>query len=93
MAVTSDRHNAPPVLQNVSEPSAEYAVSVDSEFELDGAAQNGEFWALRSIESEGLVTTRPGRGAVVTSLVPGDLAAVAAVRGPRRAFRGRGRLG
>jgi len=48
---------------------------------------------LCSLESEGLVTTRPERSAVITSLDPGDLAAVAAVRGSGRAFRGRGRLG
>ena len=29
-------------------------------------AQNGEFWALRSLESEGLIITRPGGSAVVT---------------------------
>ncbi len=56
-------------------------------------AYSDQFWALGSLESAGLVTTRPGRGAVVTSLDPGGLAAVAAVRGSRRAFPGRGRLG
>jgi len=41
---------------------------------------------VRSIEGEGLVATRPGRRAVAASLDPGDLAAVAVVRGSRRAF-------
>src|SRR2546423_6115095 len=35
--------------------------------QLDGTVQNGEFWAVRSLESEGLVITRPGRSVVVTS--------------------------
>jgi len=32
--------------------------------------RHGEFWVLRSLESEGLVTTRPGRGEVFTWLDP-----------------------
>jgi hypothetical protein len=41
-------------------------VSVGSEVSWAVPAQNGEFWALRSLESEGLIITRPGGSAVVT---------------------------
>jgi DNA-binding GntR family transcriptional regulator len=37
--------------------------------------------ALRSLESEGLITTRVGRSAMVTRLDPGDLAAIYRLRG------------